>query len=117
MLPAFGTYFLNFNCREKLHDGRDDPLSPTSASATGLAMAVDRQSITAQVRRLGEPALPTLIPPGSIAVELTRARDRHRGRPQLLADAGYPGARGLPSIDYLFTRDSRHVIAQAVAEQ
>ncbi len=119
VLPAFGTYFLNFNCREKLRDGRDNPFADVRIRRA-LTMAVDRQSITAQVRRLREPASPTLIPPGSIAGYESPAgllTDIQAAR-QLLADAGYPDARGLPSIDYLFTRDGGHdLIAQAVAKQ
>ncbi len=119
VVPAFGTYFLNFNCRAALRDGRANPLADLRIRRA-LTMAVDRKELTEQVRRLGEPESPTLIPPGSIAgyaspkgisYDVQQARD-------LLAQAGYPGGEGLPTIDYLFTRDGGHdIIAQAVAKQ
>lgn len=119
VVPAFGTYFINFNCRSKLRDGRDNPLADPRIRRA-LTMAADRKEITEQIRRLGEPESQTLIPPGSIAgyhsptgighdVEQARA---------LLAEAGYPNAQGLPTIEYLFTRDGGHdIIAQAIAKQ
>ncbi|MCK6478122.1 MAG: peptide ABC transporter substrate-binding protein [Phycisphaerales bacterium] len=119
VIPAFGTYFINFNCRAKLPDGRPNPLADRRIRRA-LTMAVDRRAIADQVRRLGEPVSPTLIPPGSIAgypspTGLERDVDQAR---RLLDEAGYPAGAGLPALDYLFTRDGGHdVIAQAVAKQ
>lgn len=119
VLPAFGTYFLNFNCSPRLRDGRANPFHDVRIRRA-LSMAVSRESITRQVRRLDEPVSPTLIPEGSIAgypsprgleenIELAR---------KLLSEAGYPQGAGLPTIEYLFTRDGGHdLIAQAVAKQ
>lgn len=119
VLPAFGTYFLNFNCRAKLRDGRDNPFADVRVRRA-LTMATDREEITTQVRRLNEPASPTLIPPGSIggyASPKGLETDVEAAR-KLLAEAGFPEGKGLPTIDYLFTRDGGHdLIAQAVAKQ
>lgn len=113
--PAFGTYFYNFNCAPKLMDGRDNPFADKRVRRA-FALAIDKERITAQVRRIGERPSATLIPVGSIAgyasarglgrdVELAKA---------LLAEAGYAGGKGLPTIQVLYTRDAGHeFIAQS----
>lgn len=119
VLPAFGTYFLNFNCNPKLRDGRENPLNDPRIRRA-LAMAVNRKAITQQVRRLDEPVSPTLIPPGSIAgyASPQGLEENIEKARLLLAEAGFPQGRGLPTIEYLFTRDGGHdLIAQAVAKQ
>lgn len=119
VVPAFGTYFLNFNCRERLRDGRPNPLADPRVRRA-LVMATDRGEITRSIRRLDEPESPTLIPPGSIhgyhsPEGINHDPDQAR---QLLSEAGYPAGAGLATIDYLFTRDGGHdLIAQAVARQ
>lgn len=119
VLPAFGTYFLNFNCRAKLRDGRDNPLSDVRIRRA-LTMATDREAIARDIRRLNEPASATLIPEGSISgYESPQGIGRNIAEAKrLLAEAGFPEGAGLPTLDYLFTRDGGHdLIAQAVAKQ
>jgi oligopeptide transport system substrate-binding protein len=119
VVPAFGTYFLNFNCRPTLRDGRPNPLRDPRLRRA-LVLAADRDVITREIRRMGEPASATLIPPNSIdgyASPPGLSHDVDAAR-KLLDDAGYPGGKGLPAIDYLFTRDGGHdLIAQALAQQ
>lgn len=119
VLPAFGTYFLNFNCMPQLRDGRLNPFADPRVRRA-FTMAVNRSEIAASVRRLGEDPAPTLVPPGSIAGYTSPKGldyDPHAAR-TLLAQAGYPDGRGMPTIDILFTRDGGHdVIAEAVAKQ
>jgi oligopeptide transport system substrate-binding protein len=115
-VPAFGTYFYNFNCRPKLPDGRDNPFADARVRRA-FAMAVDRQNVADNIRRQGERVASTLVPPGGLpgyqspkglAFDPAAARE-------LLAEAGYPGGRGLPTIEILFNRDAGHdLIAQAV---
>lgn len=73
--PAFGTYFWNFNCAPRLPDGRENPFADARVRRA-FALAIDRGALTEKVRRRGEPARDTLIPPGSIS--------------------GYPSPSGLP---------------------
>ncbi len=73
--PAFGTYFWNFNCAQRLPDGRENPFADARVRRA-FALAIDRRALTEKVRRRGEPARDTLIPPGGIA--------------------GYPSPSGLP---------------------
>jgi oligopeptide transport system substrate-binding protein len=54
IVPAFGTYFWNFNCSPTLADGRPNPFAD-SRVRRAFALVVDKRSIADQVRRLGEP--------------------------------------------------------------
>lgn len=116
-MPAFGTYFYNFACGATLKDGRANPFADARVRRA-FSMAIDRRALCEGVRRTGEPAATTLIPPGSIGgyrsprgvgFEPEAARE-------LLARAGYPGGAGLPMIEILFNKEGGNdVIAQAVA--
>ncbi len=116
--PAFGTYFYNFNCMPRLPDGRDNPFADKRVRQA-FVMAVDKQRITRDVRRVGERVATSLIPPGSLAGYQTPEGlpyDPERAR-ATLAEAGYPGGEGLPTIEILFNRDGGHdLVAQAVAK-
>lgn len=116
--PTFGTYFYNFNCMPKLQDGRDNPFFDPRVRRA-FAMAVDKKRIVEQIRRIGEPAVTTLIPvnsipgyesPKGVAFDPAAAR-------ALLAEAGYPGGKGFITVDIFFNKDSGHdTIAQSVAK-
>ncbi len=115
-VPAFGTYFYNFNCQPKLPDGRDNPFTDARVRRA-FAMTLDRQNIADNVRRLGERVASTLIPPHSLPGYASPAGLRFdpSAARALLAEAGYPDGRGLPTIEVLFNRDAGHdLIAQAV---
>lgn len=116
VFPAFGTYFYNFNCLPKLPDGRVNPLADKRVRRA-LAMAIDKERIVKQVRRVGERSVSVLIPEGSIAgfrspkgvpYDIAAAR-------KLLAEAGYPEGKGMITLEILYTKDGGHeFIAQAV---
>ncbi|MBX3385606.1 MAG: peptide ABC transporter substrate-binding protein [Phycisphaeraceae bacterium] len=116
--PAFGTYFYNFNCQDKLADGRDNPFKDPRLRRA-FALAIDKQRIVREVRGVGESVARTLIPPGSLAgytppqgLDFDPVAAR-----ALLAEAGYPGGRGLPTIEILFNKDGGHdLIAQSIAK-
>lgn len=115
--PAFGTYYYNFNCRPTLPGGRANPFADKRVRKA-FSLVVDRKAIVDQVRRSGEPVAKTLIPPDSIGgyespagldinPELAR---------ELLKEAGYPGGKGLPTIEVLFNTEGGHdLIAQVAA--
>jgi oligopeptide transport system substrate-binding protein len=114
--PTFGTYFYSINCLPKLLDGRDNPFADKRVRRA-FAMAVDKERVASQVRRLGEPAASTLIPVDSIPGYHSPKGLGHdpEGAKKLLAEAGYPGGKGLPTIQILYTRDAGHeFIAQSV---
>jgi oligopeptide transport system substrate-binding protein len=116
-IPTFGTYWYNFNCLPRLHDGRENPLADPRVRRA-LAMAIDKEALARDVRRLGEPAAGTIIPPGSIpgyrspsGLDFDPARAR-----ALLAEAGWPDPARFPALTILFNKDSGHdLVAQAVA--
>jgi oligopeptide transport system substrate-binding protein len=118
VFPAFGTYFYNINCAPRLPDGRVNPLADARIRRA-LAMSINKESVTRDIRRTGERPASVLIPPGSIPgydapAGLLRDCDAAR---KLLADAGFPNGQGFPLIEILFNKDGGHdVIAQAVAK-
>tara|TARA_R110000868_G_scaffold241497_1_gene496119 strand:- start:96067 stop:97989 length:1923 start_codon:yes stop_codon:yes gene_type:complete len=94
-VSSFGTYFYNFNCKQRLPDGRDNPFADARVRRA-FAMCIDKPSIANQIRRLGEPSAHTLIPPGSIG--------------------GYTSPKGLPNIgDAANEAEKQAIIAQAKA--
>ena len=130
-ITAFGTYWYNFNCRDTLPDGRDNPFKDNRVRRA-FAMAIDKQALVDDVQRIGNPVARSLIPPGSIgnysppaglkcvsdgADESERRAIIDEAR-ALLADAGYPNpGEDLPTIELLFNKDAGHdLIAQAIAK-
>jgi len=126
-VSSFGTYFYNFNTRERLPDGRENPFSDRRVRRA-FAMCIDKRAIADQVRRLGEPTATTLIPPGSIAgyespkglpnigdAANDRQRDAIIARAQALLDsAGFPEDF---VVELAFNKDAGHdLIAQTIAK-
>lgn len=132
VVPAFGTYFWNFNCSERLADGRVNPFADARVRRA-FALVVDKKAISEQVRRMGEPVSGTLIPPASIAgyrgpaglpnigdAETDAERQAIVDRAlALLADAGYadPASDFPITVELVFNKDSGHdLIAQIIAK-
>jgi oligopeptide transport system substrate-binding protein len=117
-IPAFGTYFYNFNCQPTLQDGRDNPFHDPRVRRA-FAMAIDKKRIADEVRRLGEPVAGCLTPPGSIG-----GYESPKGVPfdppaarALLAQAGFPDPSAFITVEILFNKDAGHdLIAQAIAK-
>jgi oligopeptide transport system substrate-binding protein len=118
VVPAFGTYWYNFNCLPTLPDGRPNPFHGAKVRRA-FAMAIDKESIVNEVRRTGERVATTIIPPGSIG-----GYNSPKGAPYdpaaaaaLLDEAGYADRSKLPTIELLFNKDAGHdLIAQAIAK-
>jgi len=129
-IPTFGTYWYNFNCLERLPNGRDNPLADPRVRRA-LAMAIDKRELVEEIMRLGNPVARTIVPPGAIAgyespsgLECVSDAVDEAGRESilerargLLAEAGWPDPSRMPAIEILFNKDSGHdLIAQAVAK-
>lgn len=129
-IPSFATYFWNFNCKERLPDGRENPFHDPRVRRA-FAMAVDKRVIVDDIKRLGEPMARTLIPPNSIGgytspkgLKCLSDADDEQGKlaiaaeaRALLAEAGYPDPSKFPQVEMLFNKDAGHdLIAQAVAK-
>jgi len=128
--PNFGTYFWNFNCTPTFTDGRANPLYDPRVRRA-LALATDKNAIVTSVRRAGEPAAFTLIPPGSLGAFDAAGRvkglryDPDAAR-ALLREAGWEdrdgdgviessAGRAFPVIELLCTTGSYHdSVAQAM---
>jgi len=110
--PYCGTYFLRFNCTKPPLDDRRVRLA--------LSLALDKQEIVDRAGRLGQPVARTFVPVGQIPWYQGphgHGRDVDRAR-RLLAEAGYPGGKGFPTLRYLYNTSEGHKrIAELVAEQ
>ena len=108
--PLLGTYFYRLNiARPPLDDVR---------VRRALALAVDRQAIVKKILRGDQlpasaftpPGMAGYTPPAGLATDFATAR-------RLLADAGFPGGKGLPTLELLFNSSESHrAIAEAVQE-
>lgn len=126
--PAYGTYFYNFNCQERLNSGAANPFY-LAAVRRAFALATDKQAIVDRVTRLGQPVANVLIPPKSVpgfdGVEGI-GYDPQRARSEL-AQAGWSDRDGdglvedasgtaFPPVEILFPSSAEHKsIAQAIA--
>ncbi len=115
---AFATYYYIFNCQETLNDGRDNPFKdPRVRLAFNLAL--DKEAIANNVVKLGNKPARNFVPINSIPgyssppgpdYNIQRAR-------QLLAEAGYPDGKNLPTIEIKYNTGASHgKIAQAINE-
>ena len=113
-----GVYFYNFNCQRKLIDGSSNPLADKHVRQA-LSMGIDRKTLVAKVTRLNQPVARSFVPPDAITgygppVEAGIGFDPAAGR-KLLAEAGYPGGKGLKGLSILYNTGSGHeMIAQAI---
>ena len=108
--PYLDTYFFRLNVRRA-------PFGDARVRRA-LAQGIDRAAIVSRILRGGQraataltpPGLPGYTPPAGFAVDVAAAR-------QLLADAGYPGGRGLPPIELLYNNsENLRLVAEAVQE-
>ena len=114
--PAFGTYFYNFNCTDKLPDGSSNPFQDVRVRQA-FTMAVNKQELVDEVVRRSNPTATTFIPPRTIAkypdvsglpYDVERAQS-------LMAAAGFPDGKGFPEVVVLFNTGFQHgEIAQAI---
>lgn len=108
--PYLGTYFYRFNTRRP-------PLNDVRVRRA-LALAPDRRLITGQVTRGGQIPATSLTPPGTAGYTATAAlsQDLDAAR-RLLAQAGFPGGRGLPPLELLYNTSENHrAVAEALQE-
>lgn len=120
LIPAFGTYFYDFNCDPNFKDGSPNPFADRRVRRA-FTMALDKTPIVQNVTRTGEPIATTYIPrgvfpdyksPPGLPYDVAAAR-------RLLAEAGYPGGAGFPHVTILFNNDfpQHGDIAQVVRRQ
>ena len=94
--PFLGNYFIRFNTTRK-------PLDDVRVRQA-FAMAIDRDRIVKKITQAGEPPAYSFTPPGTeggYQPPKMFGRDLEKAR-QLLADSGYPGGKGFPTVTYLY---------------
>lgn len=108
--PYLNSYFFRFNTRHA-------PLN-NERVRRALSLAIDRTTIVEKVLRGGQlpatsltpPGLPDYTPPDVVRSDPEAAR-------ALLAEAGFPGGKGLPALEILFNTSGNHrLIAEAIQE-
>jgi len=108
--PFLGTYFYRCNvARPPLNDKR---------VRQALAIAIDREEITRDIRKGGEKPAYAISYPGDAGytpkARISGTLDDAR---RLLAEAGYPGGKGMPTLQILYnTAESHKQIAEALQE-
>jgi oligopeptide transport system substrate-binding protein len=94
--PFLGNYFIRFNItRKPLNDAR---------VRQAFAMVIDRERIVQKITQAGEHPAYSFTPPGTAGgyqPPRMPGRDVEKAR-QLLAEAGYPGGKGFPTVTYLY---------------
>ncbi|HTL68118.1 MAG TPA: peptide ABC transporter substrate-binding protein [Lacunisphaera sp.] len=83
-----------------------------------LALAIDRAAIVERITRGGQQPAASFTPPGigGYLPPTMLHRDLEEAR-RLLAAAGYPGGKGLPTLEIMFNSSGNHrAIAEAVQE-
>jgi oligopeptide transport system substrate-binding protein len=118
VFPAFGTYFYNFNCAPALADGRPNVFADARLRKA-FALCVDKEAITRDIRRMGEPVAATFIPanalpgyptPDGLSFDPASAQ-------RLFAQAFPAGPSAFPAVEILVNKDAGHdLIAQSVAK-
>ena len=104
--PYYGVYYLRVNI---------DPAKQTNPALKdvrvrrALSMAIDRESLVRNITRAGERPAFSFVPPGPAGYEprekLTFDPEEAR---RLLAEAGYPGGKGMPRVTLLLNTDELH---------
>jgi oligopeptide transport system substrate-binding protein len=108
--PVLIAYFYRINVtRPELSDQR---------VRQALNLAIDKRAICERVLLAGEIPAPTFVPPGlaGYASPPGHPYDVERAR-ALLAAAGYPGGRGLPTIEIMYNDLDKHrTIAETIQQ-
>ncbi len=111
--PYLGIYHYWINTTKK-------PLNDVRVRKA-LALALDRQRIVDLVTKGGQLPATTFTPPGTGGYvptpRLPKSAERLAEAKKLLADAGYPGGKGMEPIELLYnTSDSHKKIAEAISQ-
>ncbi len=108
--PYLGTYYLQLNIR--------NPVLADARVRRALGLAIDRDLIVQSITRGGQQPAWHFTPPGTggYTAEITGRKNTELAR-ELLAQAGYPGGEGLPTLSYLYnTSENNKAIAEALQE-
>ena len=101
IFPYFSTYYYMFNTGAA-------PLDRQKVRQA-LAMSIDRQQIVDKITKAGELPAFSYTPPDTNSYTATAQLDYDVERARtLLAEAGYPGGEGLPTIELMYNTSEGH---------
>jgi oligopeptide transport system substrate-binding protein len=108
-IPNAGTYYYEFNCREKLPSGQDNPMTDPKVRRA-LGMCIDRKQIVENVTEMNEPVALLMVPDKEITgyegpEDAGLPFDPEKAK-ALFAEAGYPGGEGFPPIKITVNNDA-----------
>jgi len=108
--PYLGVYFYRFNVKRPPFDD--------VRVRRALALAIDRETLVRSVTRGGErPAYAVSYPDNAGYTPAARLEGTVEDARRLLAEAGYPGGRGFPSVELLYnTQQNNRLIAEAIQQ-
>jgi len=108
--PYLGTYFYRFNTTVK-------PLDDVRVRRA-LAMSINRRLIVEKITKGGQIPSTTFTPPDTAGYTSYETIPEDIGQARkLLAEAGYPDGRGIPTLEIIFNTDEAHrKIAIAIQE-
>jgi oligopeptide transport system substrate-binding protein len=106
--PSYGTAFLTFNVAESVANVQGkNPLSDIRVRKA-LAMSIDKQYIVDKITRMGERPAYTYVPqnffPG-YSTEKAPQLNMEEAK-SLLAEAGYEGGKGFPTLTIMYNSDN-----------
>jgi oligopeptide transport system substrate-binding protein len=108
--PYLGNYFYRVNVtKPPLNDKR---------VRRALAMAIERDNIVKYITRGGQIPAHNFTPPNTAGFTATaRVPSDIEGAKKLLAEAGYPGGKGMPPVEILYNTQLGHrTIAEAIQQ-
>lgn len=110
MEPWIATYYYSINVT--------DPILQDERIRKALSLAINRRAIVKRVTR-GDQAIALSLTPGGIqgyAPPKLEGFNPNKAR-QLLAEAGYPGGKGLPAFTFVYNTSEQHKqIAEAIQQ-
>lgn len=117
--PYFGTYFYTFNINNNIQDERVRKVFQDVRVRRALNMALDKKEFVEKVTRGGQLPADRIVPsiPGKYREVHGDQYNVEEAR-RLLAEAGYPGGQGFPTIEILYnTAESHENLALLVQHQ
>ncbi len=116
--PYFGTYYIGLNCEKAPFN---NPLVRRA-----FALAINRKQIVENITLAGEQVALGWVPASLDAASALPFRKQKpacyadndvEGARKALAEAGFPGGKGFPSVRYIYNTDENHAnIAQALQQ-
>ncbi len=107
--PYYGSYFFRVNV--------EHPALKDRRVRRALGMAIDREAIVKNVTRGGQRAAHSFVPPNAAYQPATTMPYDLPAARRLLAEAGHPDGRGLPTLVIHFnTNESHRAVAESIQQ-